>query len=58
MDRIFLNRVTGQMLLSVEDGFLREDVEWTQIGTIDTDKVYKESGNKIAVPLRGRVTIS
>ena len=54
MDRIFLNRQTGELLLSIENGFLREDEIWTQVGTLDTDKLTAINWKEF----KGRVTIS
>ena len=54
MDRIFLNRQTGELLLSIENGFLREDEIWTQVGTLDTDKLTSINWKEF----KGRVTIS
>ncbi len=38
MDRIFLNQKTGEMILSVENGMMREEGDWFQVGSFDMQK--------------------
>lgn len=63
MDRIFVNRQTGEMILSVENGMMgrgvmADDPDWTQVGSLDMHKLISAAGPNIPREIKGRLTIS
>lgn len=57
MDRIFLNQKTGEMVLSAENEFMREDGDWFQVGSLNTQKVVAVAGPLLPRVIDGRIKI-